>query len=311
MPFHLGDTKLTNLKIGDANIVRAYLGGVEVYPAGPVSSVFDMTRNTAYDLNVGNHEEVNGMWFDGTNLWVMRRSSRNGVNSVDVYNARTGVRDATKSFALPGVYSGSRCVGPWSDGSTMYCYQNNHFDAQGDFVGSGILAFDISSGIPTTHTRTALSGSPFIAATANGFWSNGTEVWIPFGRDAIHSYNLSDGTRNTDRTATGFQRSSRAEIHGIWSDEFTIWVAVGGERGITTASIEAVDYQTFASKSSLDWDSGEIDVWPNRRTDPQLVPGAMTAGKLATDGSDIMFVLHSGTTRTRFPAVLNQVYAFN
>ena len=174
---------------------------VRVIPPGSRDS--DKDFNT---LQAAGNESPDGIWSDGTTMWVSDFSNTKGY----AYNMATKAHDASKDISFTGNIV-PLTMG--SDGTTMWI---------ADVVTtSKLLAYSISgksrdaSKDITLHADNTYSSS---------LWSNGTTMWVADGTDDyIYAYTITTGARDTGKEID--LHSDNDASNGLWSDGVTMWVS--------------------------------------------------------------------------------------
>ena len=217
------------------------------------------------DFNIDIIGSPQGLWSDGTTIWVASFTSSTGsFNRLYAYTLATGARDANKDITLSGNTSAR---GLWSDGTTIwvsawnvsssnrlyaYTLATGARDANKDIAlsrsvkGIGIwsdgttmwvadggddrlYAFTLATGARDTNKEFNLASAN---AHASGLWSDGTTAWVPDrGDDRLYAYTLATGARDTNKEFN--LASAHFESEGVWSDGATIWVVDRGNISAT------------------------------------------------------------------------------
>ena len=221
--------------------VQASLDGS--FPADATQSgVFTTNPNLSpgFDLHE-NNGFANGVWSDGTTIWVADRVR----HSLLAYNLATEARDSAKDIAVERD-ADLLTRGIWSDGSTIWV------------TGSGdpnrkLFAYNLTTGARLADKDIDLdaeNGSPF------GVWSDGTTVWVMDVTDRkTYAYNLTTKARQADRDID--VSANLGHPSGIWSDGVTMWASSSGydvrEEGYRTA-LYAYDLATKVRDPNRDID---------------------------------------------------------
>ena len=180
-------------------------------------------------LDAAGNTAPEGLWSDGTTMWVADRDD----DKLYAYNMTTKARDAAKDFDTLDAAGNEHPYGVWSDGTTMWV---------ADRDDNKIYAYNL-----TTKARDAAKDFNTLVAAGNtyptGIWSDGTTMWVAdTPDDKIYAYNMPSApgvsiqppkpvveTPAFDRDAsgdfTGLAAAGNTDPEGIWSDGTTMWVA--------------------------------------------------------------------------------------
>ena len=191
----------------------------------------------AYDLATGVHDpskdittlaaagnrNANGLWSDGTTIWV----SDDRDEKLYVYSLATGARDTGKEFytgvddrSLPswerlGGWNWDP-KGLWSDGTTLWVSDPKN--------NIKIFAYELAtSEMDTSKEITTLR------AAGNwhpaGIWSDGDTIWVVDGHDRkLYAYDLETGARRAHLDFDTLAGAGNTSPKGLWSDGTTMWV---------------------------------------------------------------------------------------
>ena len=206
-------------------------------PSGGESRTFSGSYNSALDFNTlsaAGNSQPEGMWSDGTTMWVANDFSR----TLFAYNLETKARDSAKDFTS---LLSTRPQDMWSDGTTMWI---------SDFITSRIDAYNLA-----TKARDSSKDFTTLAAAGNtqpqGIWSDGTTMWVGDSADDIlYAYNLATKARDSSKDFTTLVAAGNRAIQGIWSDGTTMWV-VDNE----ASKVFAYNLQTKAHDPSKDFNT--------------------------------------------------------
>ena len=175
-----------------------------------------------------------GIWSDGTTMWVLDRFDR----KLYAYNLATKARDSSKDF---NTLRAARNFGPegiWSDGTTMWVSDN--FDNKLYAYNLATKARDSSkdfSTLPSLHP--------------DCLWSDGTTMWISdSGERKLYAYNLATKARDSSKDFDTLAAAGNTHPQGLWSDGTTMWIADRFDR-----KLYAYNLATKARDSSKDFDT--------------------------------------------------------
>ena len=237
-------------------------------PEAPAAAeAFPFGRDPAGDLsrlNATENHHAEGIWSDGTTMWVADHDD----DHVYAYRLSDGARDEDEEFDLYSrlLFEGNHHArGIWSDSTTMwvadhdddriYAYrlsdgarvEESEFgdevlkaagneDATGIWFDTTTLTMwvadrsdDLIYGYDQA-TKTLVRTIDTLQAAGNhdaeGIWSNGTTMWVADqDKDWVYAYRLSDGARVEDLEFNTPSAAGNHDMKGIWSDGTTMWVA--------------------------------------------------------------------------------------
>ena len=156
-------------------------------------------------LQAAGNRDVQGLWSDGTTMWVADSMD----NKIYAYNLSTKARDSTKDFDTLNAAGNRDCGDIWSDGTTMWVV---------DQIDSRIYAYNLS-----TKARDSAKDIITTGITPVGIWSDGTTMWVhrsgPASSGNIRAYTLSSKARDSSKDLT-----SESAVGRLWSDGTTMWV---------------------------------------------------------------------------------------
>ena len=145
----------------------------------------------------------NGIWSDGTTLWVAYSASSN----LSAYTLAGGSRDDSADITL-----GASSRGVWGNSTTIWAV-NEETDK--------LEAYQRSDGTDDDDKDISLDT---LNANPAGIWSDDTTMWVADHiNDKLYAYALSGGARDTtkDIATSG---SGNANPRGLWGNEETLWV---------------------------------------------------------------------------------------
>ncbi len=201
------------LPAGDYTLTAtAYHGrGLTGARTGTLQAAFTVTEGGPsgypdFSLDAFN-EEPNGMWSDGTTMWVVEWNT----NQVFAYSLSDGSRDSGSDITLHSGHTAPS--GIWSDGTTVWV---------GDREDEKLYAYALADGSRDSASDRSLE----TGLKPDGFWSNGTTMWIVDGFDErVYAYSASDWSRDSANDFTLFSDHLLAVHNDVWSDGTTMWVA--------------------------------------------------------------------------------------
>ena len=245
----------------------AYSASVSVTPVGlPTTWISLHSDNGA----------PQGIWSDGTTVWVVDFSDR----KLYAYTLATGARDTTKEFDLTGI---QQPYGPWSDGTTVWV---------SDYQADRLLAYTISTGVRDSAKEFGLAERTVFDEGNNdprGCWSDGTTMWVvDITEDIVYAYTLATGARVSAKQF-GLAESNivlNSSPQGIWGDGTTMWVV-----DFTDDKLYAYTLATGARDSAKEFDLNSLNsvprgcwsdgttMWVADSTDLRLYPYRLSDGR--------------------------------
>ena len=206
------------------------------YALSPIFMVDGLPEATLRDSFKPHGSDINGIWSDGTTIWVVDDEFHNETTeTIRAYRKSDKVRDAEKDITSLTIRSAGNLKprGIWSNGMTIWVA-----DSRKDMI----FAYD-----KTTLERDEREDFNTLKAAGNnepsGIWSNGSTMWVADPTDnKIYAYRMSDKSRDpgkdfdilsdnhnpkanqlirADNTSTWLDNTNP---HGIWSDGTTMWV---------------------------------------------------------------------------------------
>ena len=177
-------------------------------------------RDPGKDFNTlgtaGNHEPE-GIWSDGTTMWVADDGFAD-TEKIYAYAMATTVRDSAKDFNTLDDAGNGDPEGIWSDGTTMWVGDD-------PWLGEKIYAYVLA-----TKARDSAKDidEPEYAGNDNpeGIWSDGTTMWVADHSDEkLYAYTLATGARDRSKEFNTLDAAGNDHSRGIWSDGTTMWVA--------------------------------------------------------------------------------------
>ena len=231
-----------------------YEDTVEV--SGPTSGPF--SRNSAEDfdgLYEAENDDPEGIWSDGTTMWVADSSD----SKIYAYNISNKARVSSKDFDTLDSAGNDSPEGIWSDGTTMWV---------ADSSDNKIYAYNMSN-----KARVSSKDFDTLDSAGNdhprGIWSDGATMWVAdYSDDKIYAYNMSNKARVSSKDFDTLEGAENDHPAGIWSDGATMWVA-----DYSDDKIYAYNISNKARVSSKDFDTLEgakndhpRGIWSDRTT---------------------------------------------
>ena len=155
-------------------------------------------------LQAAGNADPQGMWSDGTTMWV----ADDADDKLYAYTLSSGARDTTKEFTLHS--DNSDPTGTWSDGTTIWV---------ADDVDDKLYAYTLSGGARDTAKEFSLHSDN---SDPTGTWSDGTTIWVANNGSPLNNvfaYTLSGGARDT-----GKEFKPNSAPFGLWSHGTTMWI---------------------------------------------------------------------------------------
>ena len=206
------------------------------YALSPIFMVGGLPQATLKDSFKPPGSDLNGIWSDGTTIWVVDDEFHNETpDTIRAYRKSDQTRDDEKDITGRTMKAAGNVKprGIWSDGTTMWVADSRE---------DKIFAYD-----KTTRQRDASKDFYTLKAAGNnepsGIWSDGMTMWVADPSDnKIYAYRMSDKSRDPDKdfdilsdnhnpranqfigadnTSTWLDNTNP---HGIWSDGDTMWV---------------------------------------------------------------------------------------
>ena len=174
----------------------------------PVRDINDLAMSNRYP---------EGLWSNGTTIWVVDNSNFGGSDKLYAYTLATGARDANKDINTLTAAGNTNPRDLWSDGTTMWVADQR--DAK-------IYAYTLATGVRDASKE--FDGADDGAddnVSPTGLWSNGTTVWVADNLDPkLYAYTLATGARDTSKDINNLRTAGNTSPNGLWSDGTTIWV---------------------------------------------------------------------------------------
>ena len=259
---------LTGLTSGTSYTYKAYdksgCASADEIASVTFTQVTAGSRDSSKDFNTlsaAGNNGPDGIWSDGTTMWVSDFSD----GKVYAYNLATKARDTSKEISFSGI---SIPLTLGADGTTMWIASYT--------ATSKLFAYSISgksrdtSKDVTVHTDNTYS---------TGLWTNGTTIWVADATDTyIYAYTIANGARDTGKEID--LHTDNGSVNGLWSDGVTIWVS-----DLDDDKLYAYNLSNGNRNSSKDYDSEDGNIY-----------GIWSDGAtmwIADDGSDKIFAYHS------------------
>ena len=231
---------------------------ITVDVTNPVTETGEFARDPDEDfdtLDDAGNDSPEGIWSDGTTMWVADSSD----DKIYAYNLSTKARDSDKDFDTLDDAGNDSPEGIWSDGTTMWV---------ADSSDEKIYAYNLS-----TKARDSDKDFNTLEDAENegpkGIWSDGTTMWVAdYSDDKIYAYDLDSKGRVSSKDFNTLEDAENERAEGIWSDGATMWVA-----DYHDDKIYAYNLNTKARVSSKDFDTLEeadnespAGLWSDRTT---------------------------------------------
>ena len=196
-----------------------------------------VVNNDFNTLSAAGNNNPQGLWSDGTTMWVTDGDN----DKLYAYNLSTKARDSSKDFNTLSAAGNNSPQGLWSDGTTMWVT---------DSSDDKLYAYNLS-----TKARDSSKDFNTLSAAENnspqGLWSDGATLWVADSSDdKLYAYNLSTKTRDSSKDFNTLSAAGNNSPIAMWSDGTTLWVA-----DITDAKIYAYNLLTKARNSSKDFNT--------------------------------------------------------
>ena len=246
------------------------------------------------DVVVAGNASPQGIWSDGTTMWV----ADDDDDKIYAYVLATGDRDASKEFSLHA--DNASPGGMWSNGTTVWLADTD--DAK-------LYAYALTDDPDTigTDEKGQRDASKDISLHADnsdpwGIWSDETTIWVTDSSDEeLYAYDLDTGTR---QDGTGSTTNKEFGLHsdsdvarGIWSDGSTLWVSssnFGLTKRLVAYTLDVSSDGTVGSFHGVpDWDKSFF---------PPAALAIMGAG-IWSDGNTAIWVVSTGAD--------GKIYSFN
>ena len=194
-------------------------------PEAPATvEAFPFGRDLAGDLgrlNATENHHAEGIWSDGTTMWVADHDD----DRIYAYRLSDGARDEELEFDLynRSLFEGNHHArGIWSDGTTMWV---------ADHDDDRIYAYRLSDGERVEELEL---GDEVLKAAGNeyatGIWFDATAMmmWVADRSDDLiygYDYGYDTASKTLVRTIDTLKAAGNHDAEGIWSDGATMWVA--------------------------------------------------------------------------------------
>ena len=255
------------------------------------SETASFAHNTALDfdgLSDAGNDYPNGIWSDGTTLWVVDV----GVEKLYAYDLATGARIPSKELDTLESAGNTNPRGIWSDGTTIWVT---------DYSDDKIYAYNLVTGA-------RIEGQDFntLDGAGNnkplGLWSDGATMWVAdSGEEKLFAYGLTTKARIPSKDFDTLEGADNQSPEGLWSDGTTMWVSDYTEEKIyaydlaTTLRVPSLDYDVLSATGNTDpvgiWSDGET-MWVADETGAKIYaygtasPLGRPAGLTATTGAE-------------------------
>ena len=255
------------------------------------SEMASFAHNTALDfdgLSDAGNDYPNGIWSDGTTLWV----ADVGVEKLYAYDLATGARIPSKELDTLESAGNTNPRGIWSDGTTIWVT---------DYSDDKIYAYNLVTGA-------RIEGQDFntLDGAGNnkplGLWSYGATMWVAdSGEEKLFAYDLTTKARIPSKDFDTLEGADNQSPEGLWSDGTTMWVSDYTEEKIyaydlaTTLRVPSKDYDALSAAGNTDpvgiWSDGKT-MWVADETGAKIYaygtasPLGRPAGLTATTGAE-------------------------
>ena len=200
-----------------------------------------------------------GIWSDGTTLWVMDSLDGN----LYAYNLDTGARESGNDFDEVGDLRFIP-LGVWGNEDTIWIVDD----------GNGLRAHYRATKARDTTREFELD---FDNDEPRGIWSDGATMWVSDSVDSkLYAYALDGGARQPGRDFNTLNAAGNGSPWGLWSDGATMWVADDEDDRVyaydmaTGAYVAARDFTTLGAAGNGDvrgiWSDGEV-MWAVQNSD--------------------------------------------
>ena len=205
-------------------------------------------------LNAAGNNSPNGMWSDGTTIWV----ADYGDTTLYAYTLATGARDSAKDITTTAGSQYNYAMA--SDGSTLWV--SNLLNA-----GTKLWAYKMNPGQSDYGDRDSSKDITlhYAGGGRRGIWTNGETIWIMdrFNGGNIYAYGV-DGSRQTDKEFS--LNLPLAWLRSIWSDGFTLFLTDSRYRNVHAFNLVSGTRDTdkeFVLPTANGWPTG---IWSDRET---------------------------------------------
>ena len=164
-------------------------------------------------LRAAGNTEPNGIWSNGTTIWIADVSNAR----LYAYSQAGGARDADKDIAVNGTIIAP--TGIWSDSATIWVIGP---------VEMTVFAHTLGSGARDSDSDISLGSDLMLPVD---MWSDGDTMWVLDSHGGkLYAYSLADNTRDSDKDID--LAGENAAPLGVWSNGTTIWVTDRDDRKI-------------------------------------------------------------------------------
>ena len=233
--------------------------------------------------------EPQGIWSDGTTLWVADWLNE----ELYAYDMASKARVPDKDFDTLADAGNTWPGGIWSDGTTMWVV---------DWFDQEIYAYDMASKarVPGKEFNTLEAAGN---ALPQGIWSDGTTLWVADLTDEkLYAYDMASKARVPGRDFDTLRAARNTWPRGIWSDGTTMWVADSSTEKIyaydmaTRARVSGKEFNTLEAAGNWGpqgiWSDGTT-LWVVDREDGKIYAYSMP--KESTADKEALIVLHNAT----------------
>ena len=174
-------------------------------------------------------KKFEGIWSDGTNVWLAGGSGRMRKNlygytlsNISVSNIKPPLDFKPANYLFN--YGNELPTSIWSDGATMWVA-----DYEDDKIYAYSYALSNIAHTLATNARSTTEDFNTLSDAGNedprGLWSDGTTMWVADGADGkIYAYDMVTKARVPAQDFNTLSGAGNGNPHGIWSDGSTMWV---------------------------------------------------------------------------------------
>ena len=262
--------------------------GIYAYTVATKARDSSKDFNTATLTAAGNNNPE-GIWSDGTTMWVA--DSADG--KIYAYSLATNARDSGKEFDTLFAASNRSPRGMWSDGATMWVV-----DSFNDKLYAYSVATKVRDSRKDFNSLTdATNDNPY------GIWSDGSTMWITdLTDDKLYAYNLGFITAITAQSSTQIALSWNAiagasiyrvyrstQVDGVYTQLSPVASTSTTDGGLDAATT----YYYQISACTLDNTADSTASTCSDRTDPAAQASAMT--RLGSGDAEYNLVISNGS----------------
>ena len=249
----------------------------------------DGTRDSGKDFAVG--EYPNGIWSDGTTLWV----ADSDMDKLLAYTLGTGAADAGEDFDTLDAAGNDDPRGVFSDGTTMWV---------SDDEDKKLYAYKMSD-------KSRDSGEDFDTLDAAGnddprdIWSDGTTMWVADNTDKkLYAYKMSDKSHDSDKDFDTLDdadndAADNDDPRGLWSHGSVLWTTDSEDDKLYAYNLPATMTPTNNAPVFPSSDT-TLSVPENSAPDTVLADSAAALTATDADAGDTLTYTLEGTDADSF-----------